>query len=374
VATRLAAAVLACAMVAAFAPGSSASISSRLSAAKRELSSLTHRIQGEESQARAVQDRLTVLDARISSATARVQQIEGEFVSTHHRIVAASAEMGRLQRRIDGVASSLFMQGAGTAQGAVLGSLLSSTSMSDFSDRLSYASAIGRSSLDLANHVANVKTGLVVEAAHLSSLRQQQRKLLGQLSQARASQASALAQQRAALANLAQTKTRIVALISKLHKQLRAQELAAVGTAFQGSGHVTYGDWAGLFLRTMDVPGCHANMIAVVSWQYAEFTQAGWNPLATTVPMPGSTVYNSANVQNYPSLAEGLQATKLTIDQGLSQFGYGAIVSSLSRCADPMSTASAINASSWCAGCAGGTYVTGDIAKVESNYSLYAAL
>ena len=365
---------LACLLVATTASGSSASITSRLSDAKRELNDLTSRIQGEEEQARSLQDQVAGLDGQIAAAAARAQEIEGQLTSTQTDIRAATAQVAALQGRIDAVAQTLFMQGAGSAQGAVLDSLLSSTSLSDFSDRLAYASVIGQSSVDLANHVEDIKVGLAVQAAQLRTLRVQQQVLLRQLGDARSSKANALAQQRAAVDQLARTKDRIVTLIVKLHKQLKAQELAAVGTAFQGSGHVTYGDWAGFFLKTMGVSGCHANMIAVVAWQYSEFTQAAWNPLATTVPMPGSTVYNSSNVQNYPSLGEGLQATKTTIDQGLSAYGYGAIVSALARCADPMTTASAVNASSWCAGCAYGTYVTGNIARVEANYSSYASL
>lgn len=365
---------LACLLVAISAAGSSASISSKLSDAKRELSDLTQRIQGEEAQVRSLQDQVTGLDTQIAAAAERAQEIEGELTSTRADIRAATAKVAALQDRIDAVAQTLFMQGAGSPQGAVLDSLLSSTSLTDFSDRLAYASVIGQSSVDLANHVQDIRVGLDVQAAQLRTLRAQQRQLLSQLSTARSSKAAALSQQRAAVDQLAHTKDRIVALIVKLHKQLKAQELAAVGTAFQGSGHVTYGAWAGLFLKTMGVSGCHANRVAVVAWQYSEFTQAAWNPLATTVPMPGSTVYNSSNVQNYPSLEEGLQATKTTIDQGLSSYGYGGIVTALAACADPMTTASAVNASSWCAGCAYGTYVTGNIPRVEANYSLYAAL
>jgi len=39
-----------------------------------------------------------------------------------------------------------------------------------------------------------------------------------------------------------------------------------------------------------------------------------------------------------------------------------------------MTSARAINASDWCRGCAGGTYVIGMIPKVEANYRTYAAL
>ena len=89
--------------------------------------------------------------------------------------------------------------------------------------------------------------------------------------------------------------------------------------------------------------------------------------------MSGSTTFNSVGVQNYVSLDQGLQATRFTRVNGPA-FGYGAILSDLAACSDPMSTARAINASMWCRGCAGGAYVVNDIPKVEANYDLYAQL
>ncbi len=196
---------------------------------------------------------------------------------------------------------------------------------------------------------------------------------MAQLAAARTSKARAVAAQQAVLADLERTKSEIVGLIARLHKQLRAEALAAVGTAFQGPGHVAYGAWAGLFLRAVGAPGCQANLITLVAWQYSEFTQAAWNPLADTLAMSGSTAFNSVGVQNYVSLDQGLQATRYTLVNGPA-FGYGAILSDLVGCADPMSTARAINASMWCRGCAGGAYVVNDIPKVEANYDLYAQL
>src|SRR5207249_9579530 len=92
-----------------------------------------------------------------------------------------------------------------------------------------------------------------------------------------------------------------------------------------GGAHISYGAWAGLFLRTEGVSGCHSNMVAMVSWQVAEFTQAAWNPLATTYHMPGATLFNGSGVRNYVSLSQGLEATRLTIRGGLERFGYGRI-------------------------------------------------
>src|SRR5262249_39940963 len=154
------------------------------------------------------------------------------------------------------------------------------------------------------------------------------------------------------------TRAEIVSLIARLHAEIRAQALAAVGTAFQGPGHVSYGSWAGAFVRSMRAPACRSNLVVLVAWQYSEFTQAAWNPLADTLRMSGSTGFNSAGVQNYVSLDQGLEAVGHTLTNG-PMLGYPSIVAGLRACADAMTTAQAINASAWCRGCAGGSYVTG---------------
>jgi peptidoglycan hydrolase CwlO-like protein len=354
--------------------GSSASSTrSKLDAAKNRLTALTGQIGSEEVQARSLQDQLSSLDAQIGDASSKVDQIDAELVSTHHDVVTAKAQADRLQKRLDVVARTLFMQGAGSMQAALLGTLLSSSSMGDLGDLLATGQIVAQSNVDLATHVGNLKAELAFKAADLTRLRDQQVQLMAQLAAARTSKARAVADQQAVLADLERTKSEIVALIGKLHKQLRAEALAAVGTAFQGPGHVAYGAWAGLFLRAVGAPGCQANLITLVAWQYSEFTQAAWNPLADTLAMSGSTTFNSVGVQNYVSLDQGLQATRFTLVNG-SAFGYGAILSDLAGCADPMSTAGAINASMWCRGCAGGAYVVNDIPKVEANYDLYAQL
>ena len=354
--------------------GSSASSTrSKLDAAKNRLTALTAQIGSEEAQARTLQDQLSSLDAQISDASSKVDQIDAELASTHHDLVTAKAQADRLQMRLNVVARTLFMQGAGSMQAAVLGTLLSSGSLGSLGDLLATGQIVAQSDVDLATHVGNLKAELAFKAADLTRLRDQQVQLMAQLAAARTSKARAVAAQQAVLADLERTKSEIVGLIARLHEQLRAEALAAVGTAFQGPGHVAYGTWAGLFLRAVGAPGCQANLITLVAWQYSEFTQAAWNPLADTLAMSGSTAFNSVGVQNYVSLDQGLQATRYTLVNGPA-FGYGAILSGLVGCADPMSTARAINASMWCRGCAGGAYVVNDIPKVEANYDLYAQL
>ena len=83
-----------------------------------------------------------------------------------------------------------------------------------------------------------------------------------------------------------------------------------------------------------------------------------------------STAFNSSGVRNYTSLSQGLYATLRTLSH--SGYGYEAILSSLERAADPMTTARAINASRWCRGCANGGYVIALVPSVEQYYERYA--
>jgi predicted nucleic acid-binding Zn-ribbon protein len=370
---RLAAVVLTLMLVTAPATGSTASPTSRLHVAQYRLSALTERITSEEAQGRALEDHLAELDARIADARSRVAGIDAELAATRHQMDAAATKLQSLQRRLDAIAQSLFMQGVGSLQASVLGQLVGTSSIGDLDDLLTYAQALGQSDVDLADRIGNLKVELGFQASELQRLRTDQQQLMAELSAERATAAQAVADERAALAELDRTKTQIVDLIAHLHQEIRAQALVSVGTAFQGPGHVSYGAWAGALLRTIGAPGCRSNLVAIVSWQYSEFTQAAWNPLADTLPMPGSTAFNSIGVQNYVSLAQGLEAIRHTLTNGPT-LGYPAIVSALRGCAGAMTTAQAINASAWCRGCAEGHYVTGVIAKVDANYELYAAL
>ena len=104
---------------------------------------------------------------------------------------------------------------------------------------------------------------------------------------------------------------------------------------------------------------------------YIALGEADAHPLATTHRMDGSTDFNSVGVQNYRTLAQGLEATKETIEGGWQTYGYGAVIRSMRDCADPLDTARAIAASSWCSGCAGGAYVVGIVPAVEASFETY---
>jgi hypothetical protein len=121
----------------------------------------------------------------------------------------------------------------------------------------------------------------------------------------------------------------------------------------------------------MGAPTCRPNLVVTIAWQAQEGTQAAWNPLATTHRMDGSTDFNSVGVQNYRTLAQGLEASKETIENGWDSYGYGGIIRSMRDCASPVATAHAIADSRWCYGCAGGQYVLGIVPNVQASFETY---
>ena len=344
--------------------------SSQLSKARARLNQLVSQIKSEQARVSALRAQLAGVDQKIAQARAKAHRTETTLQRTRAELMQVRAQYQALHDRLDEMAANEYMAGPGSSLEVILGA----TSFADLFDRSQFVSDVSHQAVDLSHQLENVAADLARRTKTLNGLLAQQKTIVAQLAQQQQAKASAVASEAAALQQLDQTRTDIVALVARLQKRLRAEEISSIGRIFQGGHHATYGAWAGAFLGTMGVSGCHSNMVAVVSWQVAEFTQAAWNPLATTYPMAGSTLYNSAGVRNYVSAGQGLEATRLTIRGGMTQYGYGRIVSSLSACADPMTTARAINASSWCRGCAGGTYVVGMVPKVEANYSTYAAL
>lgn len=77
----------------------------------------------------------------------------------------------------------------------------------------------------------------------------------------------------------------------------------------------------------------------------AEGGDAAFNPFNTTLPMPGSTRYNSVGVQNYVSAEQGVEATvKTLLENG---HGYEVIRRRLLRNASATAIVEAIGDSDW---------------------------
>lgn len=135
---------------------------------------------------------------------------------------------------------------------------------------------------------------------------------------------------------------------------------------------LTYEGWAAAFLGRLEAPACDENLLVVVAWETAESTAAAFNPLATTRDMPDATDLNAVGVKRYVSVSQGLEASHDTLVLGAESYGYEAILDALGSCRSAAVTARAINASAWCRGCVGGSYLTGLLPIVRASYPTYA--
>lgn len=121
-------------------------------------------------------------------------------------------------------------------------------------------------------------------------------------------------------------------------------------------------DFARALCAAMGWATSQQNLDALVAWQSAENTQAEYNPLATTEHWNGSTDFNTAGVQNFASLTDGLAATKATLTNGL----YGPVIGAFAMQKPATEIGAAIDGSPW-----GTVNVAGVVADVVADRAAY---
>lgn len=111
----------------------------------------------------------------------------------------------------------------------------------------------------------------------------------------------------------------------------------------------------GAVLTDLHAPATDANVASVEAWVRHETSWppvAANNPLNSTLPEPGSTVFNTItlasggviHVQNYPDAAEGAAATAATIANGNYPHITAGLAGGTGLCGD---TAAAADFSTW---------------------------
>jgi len=338
----------------------------RLGDAKEQLAELASQITAEQRAAVRIQREITSHAAEIARERAIYDGIQQRLVVKREEIAAAEEAYALVRERLDTRAVEAFR----TSPGSTLEVLLESGSFADVVDRVEFLNQLQVADGALADDVADAEAALEDRREELEEMLKGQTGLLTRLDGRQQQLINLLAEQQQHLVALADARREAAELVGELRAraQRRAERQALEG------GTAPFGLWADRFLRHIEAPTCRDNLVAVVAWQVAEFTAARWNPLATTLLMPGSTVFNSHGVRNYESLEQGLEASLLTMERGADTYGYGAILSSLRSCGESMRTGEAINASSWCRGCAGGQYVISLIPVVEQFFDRYTDL
>ena len=95
----------------------------------------------------------------------------------------------------------------------------------------------------------------------------------------------------------------------------------------------TYRDWAERVLGELAAEGrgpvLEGRWRWLVAWAQLEDTEARYNPLATTLRLHGSTRFNSAGVQEFPSLGLGVRAVVWTLRTCSVERGYDRVEGAL---------------------------------------------
>ena len=245
--------------------------------------------------------------------------------------------------------------------GASAAYLLGADSFSDLMDRTIMLDSVQQADAALSAEAQAEAARMASAQATLAQATGERARLVARIQSRQTDLLSAFAAQQAALAQLAGQQRDAV----RRRADARTEDRPAKSER-SPSATGPPGSWS-----TSERPTCRHNIVVVVAWQANEFTQARWNPLATTHRMARSTSFNDVGVQNYVSLTQGLRASAETLTGGATSFGYRAILDALGRCDDAMTTAEAIRASAWCRGCSNGGYVTGLVPMVQAYFDRY---
>jgi hypothetical protein len=124
------------------------------------------------------------------------------------------------------------------------------------------------------------------------------------------------------------------------------------GSSVNMSSSGSQAEFATSLLAGLGAPTTEGNVKALTTWMRFEGghwkNSAQYNPLNTTLTVPGSTSMNSVGVKAYANWNEGLQATISTLTGSKADArGYTAIVNALRSGTDPNSVLNAVKNSSW---------------------------
>ncbi len=373
--------------------GGPAGASTKQDRARARLAALVQRIGSERAALRTLQARQAALAPQLGAASDGFAQVEDRLMRARDGVAAARSSYLDARTQLDQQARQAYMFGPALGLEAILGA----TSLADLSDRVEFVDTVSRTQAAASAAAQARSAALGTQERRLSGLLEERALALRDLAGRRdalqaafdgqqdllAADRAAVRREQALLATLDRERRQVDALVTRLATGLSPAELAdaEAASAAAAAAHdgrtspqpISFGRWAALLMPRLGAPACTNNLIVTVAWETQEYTQARWNPLATTKDMPGAADFNSTGVKDYRSLGQGLEATRLTLEDGAPEWGYRAVLDSLRACADPMATARAINASAWCRGCEGGSYLTALVPAVEAWFRSHAA-
>lgn len=214
-------ATVALALTAAIAVGSvvaRADTPEELDAAEDRLEELRETIASEEAAVSALQVEMNALAGRIEEANSKIERTHEQIASTQERVEVTQRRLGRLKGRLNERAVVAYMSGASN-----LDLLLGSDSMTVFSDRLAFMSAISEADADLVTSVENASYELTVIQAELEAQLRANQQGLASLQADNTELQAKFVEQENRLARAISLRADAVDLVFKLEKQLQAE-------------------------------------------------------------------------------------------------------------------------------------------------------
>jgi len=335
----------------------------KIASATQQLHQLEARIASEQAGLAGLHASLRNAVIAVARSRQLYDEIQGQLLASQQQTKTVRAQYDAIRAQTNKLGVAAYIGGPGATFQS-----LDPLSIRDASDLLQYVSSIVDHNAALAEEAKQLGNELAARATQEATVMAHRAAALSQMTADQDALMLQLSEVQIRLVQLAQARVQVGTLLVSLRRQLRAEEIAAAEAALAHG--VTFGKWATAFLGHIGAPVARNNLVVIVAWETAEWTSARWNPLATTYYMPGSTCYNRGCVRNYANLQQGLDATYKTLSR--TGLGYEPILNDLAHNADPMDTAKAINASSWCGGCSDGQYVVDLIPSVEQHYDYYA--
>ena len=288
-----------------------------------------------QKEARQVRSQMERLEAEMQVVTQKWEAARQRLDELNLRLIEARRQLDRSRTALDEqrrLVSNRMVTMYKTGEYTWLDIMADSSSLADAETVLDFLRKISQ----LDRHEETELQRLAGEARRLERAVEDERR------QAVAAQTEIDAQRAAMDQKIAERAVLLKDVVAQIKKILSAPELL-----MKAGGKVTQVTWAQAFLKRLGMPMTADNVAAVMAWEMAEgghwYNTAYYNPLNTTQSMPGATIFNSVGVKAYKSWLQGLEASVITINNGL----YGGILAALRAGNDGQAVAAAVAASPW---------------------------
>jgi murein DD-endopeptidase MepM/ murein hydrolase activator NlpD len=290
--------VLGVVLLTGLASGAAADTKKDLSKAKKELAALVTKINDEQGQLDDLTGQLHAAQADLNKSAVAIDAAQSAYGVLENKVMAIrkAYDQARVRyRHVRDLLNARARQAYEEGPAAEFSFLLGSSNVADLSDRVEFIGRLAEDDATLAADVQNQANAFAARRTDLQDLLSQQADQINALADQEKlldakfnDQQQLVDKQSALVASLATDRARATALVDKLKKKLKAEELAAARAATHGG--FTLGDGPGpLFVCPVDNPHAYGDSFGAPRYGGGYHPHAGNDILApegTTVRAP----------------------------------------------------------------------------------------